>query len=137
MSERDDRRPEEELPAIAPWRETWRALELPEPGSAPPGFAARVAARARAERSPSLGLPWSPVWARLAAAAAVALGIAGGAGLGLLAAPGDELVASIDSSGSLQSLAATAADSWTASSLAEDLVSGAAQADDSTTTETP
>jgi len=125
MSERDDRRPDEEPSVIAPWRESWQALELPPPPAAPPGFAARVAARARAESRPSFGLPWAPVWARLAAAAAVALGIAGGAGLGLLALPRDEATASI------------AAESWTASSLAEDLVSGAALADEPATSEAP
>jgi len=118
MSERQEIRPS----AVEPWREAWDALELPPPSGAPPGFATRVVARARAERAPRLGLPWSPAWSRLAAALALALGIAGGAGLGWMTAASDE---------------PAGGDSWTASSLAEDFVDGAVSAIDSTAAETP
>jgi len=72
-------------PPAPPWRKTWEALALPPAAPAPPGFAARVVARALAEEGPALGLPLSPGWARAAAALALAAGIAGGAGLGLAA----------------------------------------------------
>jgi hypothetical protein len=57
--------------------EIWAALELPEPAAAPPGFAGRVLARARAERGRD-GAPLASGWSRLAAAGVVAAGIAGG-----------------------------------------------------------
>lgn len=63
----------------------WNELELPPPAPAPPGFAGRVLARARVEERSRLGLPFSPVWARAAAALALVAGIAGGAGLGWVA----------------------------------------------------
>ena len=63
----------------------WRQLELPEPAPPPPGFAARVAARARRERTLLPGFALAPRWANLTAALLVALGVAGGAGLGAFA----------------------------------------------------
>ncbi len=66
----------------------WTALDGAPAGPVPPGFSARVMARARAER----GGDWSwgalPGWARLAAAAALVVGIAAGASAVAGAAPG-------------------------------------------------
>jgi hypothetical protein len=63
----------------------WSALELPPPAPPPPGFAGRVAAHARSEgRRGTLGLPWRPTWARIAAAALVVSGVVLGAELGSL-----------------------------------------------------
>ncbi len=62
---------------------TWTGLEPPPSSPAPPGFAARVLARARAQ-SPPGSLSWSaaPGWVRAAAAAALIAGAALGAGVG-------------------------------------------------------
>ena len=62
----------------------WAGLELPPPEAAPPGFAARVAARAAAERA-RRAAPFGPAWARVAAAAVLVAGMAAGASVGLLA----------------------------------------------------
>lgn len=64
----------------------WRRLELPEPQPAPPGFAARVVARARRQRDPGLAPDWwgTTLAGRTATAALLAAGIALGA---LLVAP--------------------------------------------------
>lgn len=58
-------------------RESWENLALPPAAPVPPGFAQRVAAHARAERSAPM-----PGWARAAAALALILGTALGAGVG-------------------------------------------------------
>ena len=63
-------------------RLAWEALELPPPAPSPPGFAAAVAARARAERNLLPGFALSPAWAGLAAVLLVATGAVGGAELG-------------------------------------------------------
>ncbi|HSL84380.1 MAG TPA: hypothetical protein VLF66_16525 [Thermoanaerobaculia bacterium] len=66
----------------------WAGLELPPPEGAPPGFAARVAARAAEERA-LRAAPFGPAWARVAAAAVLVAGRAAGASRGVLAgAPG-------------------------------------------------
>lgn len=91
-------------------REILAALALPEPDPAPPGFAGRVLARARAERAAAEHPLFGSAWSRVAAAAAVAAGIGAGA---VLAAWGD---------------AATSTESafaWTDSTLAERYVTGA------------
>jgi len=87
----------------------WRQLELPPAAGAPPGFAARVAARAAAERRAAFELPLSPRWARAAAALAVAAGVVVGASLGLLTAVDEEAAAAL---------------AWSEASLAEELVAG-------------
>jgi len=87
----------------------WRGLELPPPPAAPPGFAARVAARARADRGASLGLPLAPLWARSLAALALVAGIASGVGLGL-ALVGSERDPDL---------------AWTSSTLADEYYDGA------------
>ncbi|HWM93993.1 MAG TPA: hypothetical protein VN493_24760 [Thermoanaerobaculia bacterium] len=63
---------------------SWEGLSLPPSAPVPPGFAQRVAARARAASADTTGLSWStaPVWVRAAAAAALVLGTALGAGVG-------------------------------------------------------
>ncbi|MGD2113575.1 MAG: hypothetical protein PVG07_00875 [Acidobacteriota bacterium] len=74
---------------------TWDALELPPPAAAPPGFAARVAARARREpgisRISRMGADdraaFRPAWVRAAAAGALAGGLAAGAVLGWATLP--------------------------------------------------
>jgi anti-sigma factor RsiW len=58
-------------------RESWENLALPPAAPVPPGFAQRVAAHARAERSAPM-----PGWARAAAALALILGTAVGVGVG-------------------------------------------------------
>jgi len=103
----------------------WSKLELPPPAPAPPGFAGRVLARARAEERSRLGLPLSPAWARAAAALALVAGIAGGAGLGWVAS---EPVASEP---------ATEAVAWTSTStLAEEDVDFAGTLDPDVTAAT-
>lgn len=64
-------------------KRTWNALEPPPRSPVPPGFAGRVAARARSEAAPGT-LAWAsaPVWVRAAAAAALIVGAALGAGMG-------------------------------------------------------
>lgn len=58
-------------------QESWENLALPPTAAVPPGFAQRVAAHAQAERSAPM-----PGWARAAAALALILGTALGAGVG-------------------------------------------------------
>ena len=58
-------------------RESWEGLALPPTAPVPPGFAQRVAARARSEQA----VP-TPGWVRAAAALALILGTAVGAGVG-------------------------------------------------------
>jgi hypothetical protein len=65
------------------WK-AWRELELPEPAPPPPGFAARIAARAVRERTLLPGFALAPRWANLTAALLVVVGVAGGAGLGAI-----------------------------------------------------
>ncbi|HEX7186203.1 MAG TPA: hypothetical protein VF756_30540 [Thermoanaerobaculia bacterium] len=62
---------------------TWEGLELPPAAPAPPGFAQRIAARAREQRSGG-ALSWTaaPGWVRAAAAAALVAGTALGVGAG-------------------------------------------------------
>jgi len=60
----------------------WNGLELPPATPAPPGFAARVAARARAAAANGAPAPL-PAWARGLAAAALVAGCAAGVGVGL------------------------------------------------------
>ncbi len=115
-----DSRNEADRPAVgAPglsgerWMALWADLDLPPVAPPPPGFAARVQARVRAERRAPLGLPLSPVWARAAIAAALVVGVAGGAGLGLVAS-------STSTSGAQDVLPG-----WSGASLAEDFVSNA------------
>jgi ferric-dicitrate binding protein FerR (iron transport regulator) len=106
----------------------WSALELPPVAPPPPGFAARVAARARVERRWLPGLPLSPLWASALAAALVAVGVAGGASLGLYAVAGTEtdVVTEVSWPDSGQSLA----DEYltTATTFDEGSASGAANA---------
>jgi anti-sigma-K factor RskA len=61
-------------------RKSWLTLELPEPAAAPPGFAARVATRARAAQE-ELSWAVAPLWVRTAAAAALVVGVVIGASL--------------------------------------------------------
>jgi anti-sigma factor RsiW len=68
----------------------WQGLELPPPAPVPLGFAARLAARARAQGRPQAGLRAAPLWVRAAAALALATGLALGAGVGLLQATASE-----------------------------------------------
>ena len=56
---------------------SWEGLALPPAAPVPPGFAQRVAARARSEQSVAI-----PGWVRAAAALALVLGTALGAGVG-------------------------------------------------------
>ncbi len=65
-------------------RRLWEELELPPAAPAPPGFAARVAARARAEAAAGELAPL-PAWARAAAAVALVAGALAGVGLGRFA----------------------------------------------------
>jgi hypothetical protein len=62
----------------------WRELELPEPAPPPPGFAARIAARAVRERTLLPGFGLAPRWANLTAALLVVVGVAGGTGIGAI-----------------------------------------------------
>lgn len=65
-------------------RRLWDELELPPAAPAPPGFAARIAARARAAAAAGELAPL-PVWARAAAAVALVAGALAGVGLGRFA----------------------------------------------------
>jgi anti-sigma factor RsiW len=81
--------------AVARLRELerlWDGLELPPPEAAPPGFAARVAARAAGERA-RRATPFGPAWARVAAGAVLVAGMAAGASVGLLAGSAGEAAA--------------------------------------------
>ncbi len=62
----------------------WQGLELPPAAAPPPGFAARIAARARAAAAQAPA-PLPP-WARAAAAAALVAGCLAGVGVGALVA---------------------------------------------------
>lgn len=69
--------------AYARLERAWNGLDLPPAPPAPPGFGQRILARAQGE--PSGGaISWAaaPVWVRAAAAAALVLGAAMGAGVG-------------------------------------------------------
>jgi anti-sigma factor RsiW len=61
---------------------SWSDLELPPAAAAPPGFAARVLARAK-EAEDRLGWSVAPLWVRATAAAALVLGVVLGADLSL------------------------------------------------------
>jgi len=102
-----------EAPDDSPAARRGRELELPPPAPAPPGFAARVAARAAADARRSFELPLAPGWARAAAALALVAGIAGGAGLGLL---GGATSAAADDESDLLA--------WSEEGFAEELVDG-------------
>jgi anti-sigma factor RsiW len=65
---------------------TWESLVPPPEADVPPGFANRVLARARAERGADMSWSLAPRWAKLAAASALVVGIATGAGAVRLAA---------------------------------------------------
>jgi anti-sigma factor RsiW len=67
--------------ALARLERTWNGLELAPPPDPPPGFAARILARAR-RRADRLTWSAAPGWVRAAAAAALAAGVALGAGAG-------------------------------------------------------
>jgi len=96
----------------------WNDLELPPVDPPPPGFAIRVAARARTERRSWLGwlgLSMTPMLARAAAVLALACGVAGGIGLGWVA---EDSVAGSE-------VTAEALPSWGGSTLAEEFVTSA------------
>jgi anti-sigma factor RsiW len=90
---------------------TWNRLELPPAAAVPPGFAGRLAARAR-EQSGAVSWAMAPGWVRAAAAAALALGIALGAGAGRwtgsrapsIQAPDEEISTSTEPSESSEGL---------------------------------
>jgi anti-sigma factor RsiW len=65
-------------------QESWEGLALPPSAPVPPGFAQRVAARARAEQA----VP-TPGWVRAAATLALILGTAVGVGVGGSWAPAE------------------------------------------------
>lgn len=67
----------------------WDGLELPPADPAPPGFAARIAARAAEAdaRGTREREAFRPAWARAAAAAALTIGLAAGAVLGRVSLP--------------------------------------------------
>ncbi len=76
------------------YERAWERLELAPPAPVPAGFAARTAAAVAAETAEMAaessllpGFTLSPAWAGFAAAALVAFGVLGGAGLGLYALP--------------------------------------------------
>lgn len=69
---------------LARRRRLWEELELPPAAPAPPGFAARIAARARAAATAGELAPL-PAWARAAAAGALLAGALAGVGLGRFA----------------------------------------------------
>ena len=70
-------------------RRLWEGLELPPPAPAPPGFAARVAARARAAAAGDFAP--LPGWARAAAGVALVAGTLAGVGLGRFASGATEV----------------------------------------------
>lgn len=65
---------------------TWASLAPPPDAGVPPGFSTRVLARARAERGTDIRWSEAPRWAKIAAAAALVVGVATGAGAVRLAA---------------------------------------------------
>lgn len=104
----------------------WSGLELPPPEGAPPGFAARVAARA-ADESARRSAPFGPAWVRVAAGAALVAGIAAGTSVGLLAGGAGEAPSAVKEP-------SETADEWayleeTPSSLAESYWSAVSGAD--------
>jgi anti-sigma factor RsiW len=73
----------------------WRRLELPPPASAPPGFAGRIAARARAARIPAAGESGF-AGLRWASALVLLLGIGGGTAISYgLASTADDAEATL------------------------------------------
>ncbi len=105
-------------------RAVWSGLELPPPAPPPPGFAGRIVARALSEgRAGTLGLPWRPAWARVAAAALVVVGVVLGAELGSLSPAS----AAVESDGSTPV--------WSSDSLADSYL--AADAGTAAASETP
>ena len=78
---------------------SWGGLALPA-AAAPPGFAGRVMARVREEAAGPLSWSLAPRWVRATAAAALAAGIALGAGLagwqGGATAGGDDGLAALE-----------------------------------------
>jgi anti-sigma factor RsiW len=60
---------------------SWEGLSLPPAAPAPPGFAGRVMARARVEKT-GLSLRGAPAWVRATAAAALVAGTVLGIGVG-------------------------------------------------------
>jgi ferric-dicitrate binding protein FerR (iron transport regulator) len=62
----------------------WSGLELPPTAQAPPGFAEHVRRRALESSGAGETIGPAPLWARVAAAAALVAGVALGAGLGTL-----------------------------------------------------
>ncbi len=70
--------------ALARLRRAWTGLELPPPAPAPPGFAGRVRVRIAGLSAAGELIGPAPVWARVAAAAALVAGVALGAGVGAL-----------------------------------------------------
>ena len=79
------RREPELAAAYARLEGAWQALELPPSPAAPPGFAARLAARARQPAAAPLSWALAPAWVRATAAAALVAGLALGVGAGHLA----------------------------------------------------
>lgn len=71
-------------------RGTWLGLELPPASAVPPGFAHRVASRARASAAEGADLRAAPPWMRAAAALALAAGLAVGVGVGLWQSAAEE-----------------------------------------------
>lgn len=71
---------------------TWTELAPPPPSPVPVGLAARVMGQVRGSMAPG-ALSWTlaPTWVRAAAAFALAVGVALGAGLGHRSAPPAEL----------------------------------------------
>ncbi len=99
------------------WQRRWDDLELPPPGAAPLGFASRLAAQVRGRVEGELRWSFAPRWARLAAAAALLVGTAGGVSLGLWQAGSGQ--SGLGSSG-LEQLAEWADQGSLAGSLADD-----------------
>ncbi|MCB9378929.1 MAG: hypothetical protein H6511_09240 [Holophagales bacterium] len=87
-------------------RTVWGGLELPPAPGAPAGFSARVRRRLEGAAPATGWLGPAPVWARVAAAAALVAGVALGAGLGTLGALTPVATASTEVSGDASSLAA-------------------------------
>lgn len=94
--------------ACARLEKTWNGLELPPPAPVPLGFAQRLTVRAR-EQDGAISWATAPGWVRAAAAAALATGIALGAGAGRWTAsrapsievPGEEVSTAVPESSGL------------------------------------
>lgn len=69
-------------------RSVWEGLEEPPERGVPPGFTTAVMAKVRAEAATEPSFSALPGWARLLGAGALASGIAIGAVVGTLSAPG-------------------------------------------------